>query len=255
MKNVFLFIGFLLFSTVYGQFDNINAGEVLSYRIHYGFITTGNATLATTKTSYNGQPAFYVKGTGKTSGTAKAFFKVEDSYESYINARKEPLFYVRNVAEGSYRQHLQTTFNPNNNSLVLVDKIHTDRPAKTVKVPDNVQDMMSCFYYLRSLPSENLRVGSVVRMNVWIDDEIFPFQLKVVAAEKLSTKFGKIDCLKIVPSVMSGRVFKEKEGVTMWVSNDQNRVPILIKAELAVGSLKASIDGFTNVKYPLNFKK
>ena len=94
-----------------------------------------------------------------------------------------------------------------------------------------------------------------MRMNVWIDDEIFPFQLKVVAAEKLSTKFGKIDCLKIVPSVMSGRVFREKEGVTMWVSNDQNRVPILIKAELAVGSLKASIDGFTNVKYPLNFKK
>lgn len=255
MKNIFLFIGFLFFSTVYGQFDNINAGEVLSYRIHYGFLTAGNATLATTKTSYKGQSAFYVKGTGKTSGTAKAFFKVEDSYESYINERKEPLFYVRNVAEGSYRQHLQTTFFPNNNSLVLVDKIHTDRPAKTVKVPDNVQDMMSCFYYLRSLPSENLRVGSVVRMNVWIDDEIFPFQLKVVAAEKLSTKFGKIDCLKIVPSVMSGRVFKEKEGVTMWVSNDQNRVPILIKAELAVGSLKASIDGFTNVKYPLNFKK
>ena len=239
----------------FAQLDNIKNGEKLSYRIHYGFLTAGNATLATTKTSYNGQSAFYVKGTGKTSGTAKAFFKVEDSYESYINARKEPLFYVRNVAEGSYRQHLQTTFYPNNNSLVLVDKIHTDRPAKTVKVPDNVQDMMSCFYYLRSLPSENLRVGSVVRMNVWIDDEIFPFQLKVVAAEKLSTKFGKIDCLKIVPSVMSGRVFKEKAGVTMWESNDQNREPILIKAELAVGSLKASIDGFTNVKYPLNFIK
>jgi hypothetical protein len=115
--------------------------------------------------------------------------------------------------------------------------------------------MLSCFYYLRSLPSENLRVGSVVRMNVWIDDELFPFQLKVVGTERLSTKFGKIDCLKIVPSVISGRVFKQKEGVTMWVSNDQNRVPVLIKAELAVGSLKASIDGFSNVKYPLNFSK
>lgn len=255
MKNIFILIGFLIFSSASAQFDNINPGEVLSYRIHYGFLTAGNATLATTKTSYKGQPAFYVKGTGKTSGAAKAFFKVEDVYESYINENKEPLFYIRNVSEGSYRQHLQSTFNPANNTLVLVDKKNTDRPAKTVKVPNDVQDMMSCFYYLRSLPSESLRVGSVVRMNVWVDDELFPFHLKVVAAENLSTKFGKINCLKIIPSVMSGRVFKAKEGVTMWVSNDQNRVPILIKGELAVGSLKASIDGYTNVKYPLNFSK
>ncbi|MBN9338416.1 MAG: DUF3108 domain-containing protein, partial [Chryseobacterium sp.] len=154
-----------------------------------------------------------------------------------------------------YTQHLQSTFNPANNTLVLVDKKHTDRPAKTVKVPNDVQDMLSCFYYLRSLPSESLKVGSVVRMNVWIDDELFPFQLKVVGTENLSTKFGKINCLKIIPSVISGRVFKQKEGVTMWVTNDQNRVPVLIKAELAVGSLKASIDSYSNVKYPLNFAK
>lgn len=255
MKNIFFLIGFLFFTSASAQFDNINAGEVLSYRIHYGFITAGNATLATTRTSYKGQPAFYVKGTGKTSGAAKAFFKVEDVYESYINENKEPLFYVRNVSEGSYTQHLQSTFNPANNTLVLVDKKHTDRPAKTVKVPNDVQDMLSCFYYLRSLPSESLKVGSVVRMNVWIDDELFPFQLKVVGTENLSTKFGKINCLKIIPSVISGRVFKQKEGVTMWVTNDQNRVPVLIKAELAVGSLKASIDSYSNVKYPLNFSK
>ncbi|GGG60144.1 DUF3108 domain-containing protein [Epilithonimonas arachidiradicis] len=255
MKNLFFLVGLLWFTSVSAQFDNINAGEVLGYRIHYGFITAGNATLATTKTSYKGQPAFYVRGTGKTSGAAKAFFKVEDVYESYINENKEPLFYVRNVSEGSYTQHLQSTFNPANNTLVLVDKKHSDRPAKTVKVPNDVQDMMSCFYYLRSLPADNLKVGSVVRMNVWVDDELFPFQLKVVGTENLSTKFGKINCLKIIPSVISGRVFKQKEGVTMWVSNDQNRVPILIKAELAVGSLKASIDSYSNVKYPLGFKK
>lgn len=253
MKNIFLFVGIFIFSALSAQFDNINAGETISFRIHYGFITAGNATLSTTKTSYNGQPAFYVRGVGKTSGAAKAFFKVEDVYESYISAKQEPLFYVRNVSEGSYTQHLQSTFNTNNNTLVLVDKKHTDRPAKTVKVPNDVQDILSCFYYLRSL--DNLKVGTVLKMSVWIDDELFPFQLKVVGAENISTKFGKINCLKIIPSVISGRVFKDKEGVTMWVTNDQNRLPVLIKAELAVGSLKASIDNFTNVKYPIKFEK
>lgn len=253
MKNIFLFLGIFIFSSLSAQYDNINAGESISFRVHYGFLTAGNATLTTTKTSYKGQPAFYVKGVGKTSGAAKAFFKVEDVYESYINEKNQPLFYVRNVSEGSYTQHLQSTFNPANNTLVLVDKKHTDRPAKTVKVPDDVQDILSCFYYLRSM--DNLKVGSVVKMNVWIDDELFPFQLKVVGTEKINTKFGKIDCLKIIPSVISGRVFKAKEGVTMWVTNDQNKVPVLIKAELAVGSLKASIDSYANVKYPLKFEK
>lgn len=253
MKNLFLFIGVFVFSVLSAQFDNINAGETISFRIHYGFITAGNATLSTTKTSYKGQPAFYVRGVGKTSGAAKAFFKVEDVYESYISEKKEPLFYVRNVSEGSYTQHLQSTFNTNNNTLVLVDKKHTDRPAKTVKVPNDVQDILSCFYYLRSV--DNLKVGSVLKMSVWIDDELFPFQLKVVGTEKISTKFGKVNCLKIIPSVVSGRVFKDKEGVTMWVTNDQNKVPVLIKAELAVGSLKASIDSYANVKYPIKFEK
>ncbi len=253
MKNIFLFVGIFIFSALSAQFDNINAGETISFRIHYGFITAGNATLSTTKTSFKGQPAFYVKGVGKTSGAAKAFFKVEDVYESYISENKEPLFYVRNVSEGSYTQHLQSTFNTNTNTLVLVDKKHTDRPAKTVKVPNDVQDILSCFYYLRSV--DNLKVGSVLKMSVWIDDELFPFQLKVVGTENVSTKFGKINCLKIIPSVISGRVFKDKEGVTMWVTNDQNRLPVLIKAELAVGSLKASIDNFTNVKYPMKFEK
>lgn len=253
MKNLFLFIGIFIFSALSAQFDNINAGETISFRIHYGFLTAGNATLSTTKTSYKGQPAFYVKGVGRTSGAAKAFFKVEDIYESYISENKEPLFYVRNVSEGSYTQHLQSTFNTSNNTLVLVDKKHTDRPAKTIKVPNDVQDILSCFYYLRSV--DNLKVGTVLKMSVWIDDELFPFQLKVAGTEKITTKFGKINCLKIIPSVISGRVFKDKEGVTMWVTNDQNRVPVLIKAELAVGSLKASIDNFTNVKYPMKFEK
>lgn len=253
MKNIFLFVGLFIFSALSAQFDNINPGEVVSFRIHYGFITAGNATLSTTKTSYKGQPAFYVRGVGKTSGAAKAFFKVEDVYESYINENKEPLFYLRNVSEGSYTQNLQSTFNPNNNTLVLVDKKHTDRPAKTIKVPNDVQDILSCFYYLRSV--DNLKVGTVLKMSVWIDDELFPFQLKVAGTEKISTKFGKVNCLKIIPSVVSGRVFKDKEGVTMWVTNDQNRVPVLIKAELAVGSLKASIDSYANVKYPIKFEK
>ncbi|MBU4537860.1 MAG: DUF3108 domain-containing protein [Weeksellaceae bacterium] len=253
MKKFFSVLGILFFALGFSQkFDNIQSGEVLNYRIHYGILNAGTATLTTLKTTYRGQPHFYVKGYGRTTGAVRAFFKVEDNYESFINYNTGlPSFYVRNVQEGGYTQHFETAFNHSNQTLVLTDKEkNTSTVEKSVK---GVQDMLSAFYYLRSLDSSELKIGSAKKLNVWIDDELFPFQLKVVGTENVKTKFGTVNCLRIVPQVISGRVFKDKEGVTLWVSNDRNYVPVAIKAELAVGSLKASLDSYRNVKYPLSF--
>lgn len=256
MKKILNLIPLFLFVLSFGQITNIADGESITLRIHYGFLNAGSANLTAQKTAYKGVPHLHVRGTGQTTGAVKAFFKVDDFYESYINMQTElPSFYVRNVKEGSYRQHFETVFNHDNNTLILTDKKTPSNGSKVVKSVRGVQDMLSCFYYLRSKSPAELRVGSVINMNVWIDDEMFPFQLKVAGTENLKTKFGTINCLKIIPSVKSGRVFKEKEGVTMWVSNDANHIPILLQAELAVGSLKASIDDFKNVKYPLKFIK
>ncbi|WP_419868563.1 DUF3108 domain-containing protein [Chryseobacterium sp. CT-SW4] len=256
MKKMLTIIALLLFCLGPAQIDNIADGESLTLRIHYGILNAGTANLTTKKTTYRGVPHLYAKGVGQTTGAVKAFFKVEDLYESFINMETGlPSFYVRNVREGGYRQHFETVFNHDNNTLILTDKKNPANGSREIKSVKGVQDMLSCFYYLRSKSPGELKTGTVINMNVWIDDEMFPFQLKVVGTENLKTKFGTINCLKIIPSVKSGRVFKEKEGVTMWVSNDANHIPILLKAELAVGSLKASIDGYKNVKYPLNFTK
>lgn len=248
---------FILLTITFGnaqKLQNIQSGEVLRYRIHYGLLNAGTANLTTLKTTYKGQPHYYVKGTGKTTGAVRAFFKVEDKYESFINYNTGlPSFYVRDVKEGNYTQHYETVFNHSNQTLLLTDK--EKNITKSLNSVTGIQDMLSAFYYLRSLDESELKVGTVKKLNIWIDDEMFPFQVKVVGIERIKTKFGYISSLKIVPQVMSGRVFKDKEGVTLWVSNDKNHVPLAIKAELVVGSLKADIDSYSNVKYPLNFTK
>ena len=255
MKKLLIAFSMMIFALGFSQkLDNIQSGEYLNYRIHYGLLNAGNATLTTLKTTYKGQPHFYVKGYGKTTGAVRAFFKVEDYYESFINYNTGlPSFYVRNVQEGTYTQHFETIFNHSNHTLILTDKEKNN--SRVVNSVKGVQDMLSAFYYLRSLEPNEMKVGSVKKLNVWIDDEMFPFQIKIVGTENIKTKFGTINCLKIIPQVMSGRVFKDKEGVTLWVSNDKNLVPIAIKAELAVGSLKASLETYKNVKYTLGFKK
>lgn len=257
MKKMMLFLLSFFYSIVFSQkLDNIKSGELLEYRIHYGLLNAGTASLTTLKTNFRGVPHLYVKGVGKTTGAVKTFFKVEDVYESFINYNTAlPSFYVRNVSEGSYRQHYETVFNHDNQTLILTDKKNPKNGSKVIKSVKGVQDMISAFYYLRSFDKNQIKVGDIFNLNVWIDDELFPFRLKVTGTENVKTKYGTINCLKIVPSVISGRVFKEKEGVTLWVTNDGNHIPVSIKAELAVGSLKATLDNYKNVKYPLQFSK
>lgn len=255
--NRILILLVVLFSTLgFAQIDNIRSGEHLHYRIHYGVLNAGTATLTAKQINYKGTPHLYVKGIGRSTGAVRTFFKVDDLYESYINTQTGlPSYYVRNVKEGSYSQHLHANFNHANHTLVLTDKKNPANGSKTINTVKGIQDMLSAFYYLRNLGDSDLKTGKTVRLNVWVDDEMFPFMLRVDGTENVKTKFGTINCLKITPMVMSGRVFKAKESVTMWVTNDQNRIPVAIKAELAVGSLKASIEEYKNVMYPLNFKK
>ena len=124
MKKILYLFGILIMGfTTAQKLENIQSGEKLNYRIHYGILNAGTASLTTLKTVYQGQPHFYVKGYGKTTGAVRAFFKVEDVYESFINYNTGlPSFYVRNVKEGGYTQHFQTVFNHSDQTLLLTDK-------------------------------------------------------------------------------------------------------------------------------------
>ena len=118
---------------------------------------------------------------------------------------------------------------------------------------ENVHDMLSSFYYLRNnLDVDELDQGEMMTLNMFFDNENHEFKLKFLGREVIKTKMGNIAALKFKPYVLAGRVFKEKESLTIWVSDDENRMPLKIKADLAVGSLEADIDAFKGLKYPLN---
>ena len=93
-------------------------------------------------------------------------------------------------------------------------------------------------------------INESVDINMFFDNENYLFKLKFLGEEILDTKFGKISSLKFRPYVQSGRVFREQESVTMWVSNDKNKVPLKIQANLAVGSIECDLENFKNLKYP-----
>jgi hypothetical protein len=89
---------------------------------------------------------------------------------------------------------------------------------------------------------------------MFFDNENYLFKLKFLGKEILETKFGDVECLKFRPYVQSGRVFKEQESVNLWISNDKNKLPVRLQADLAVGSIKCDLENFKNLNNPFNIQ-
>lgn len=224
-------------------------GEWLRFRIHYGILNASYATLHLTATELDSVPVYHVVGKGQTTGFASIFFKVDDTYESYFGKSNGlPYKFVRNIDEGGYTKDVIIDFDHHEDKAILHDRKNDKKLNFTVQ--EDVQDLLSAFYFLRNnFRSEDLVENESIELDMLFDDDgVFKFKLQYLGKEVLRTKFGKVECLRFRPYVQSGRVFKEKESLTLWVSNDQNKIPIRIKADLAVGSIKADLDGYNGLK-------
>lgn len=244
MKYLSALIIFFLSMSCFCQQKAYEDGEWLKFRIHYGLITAGQATLEVKSERLNNQEVFHIIGFGETTGLTNWFFKVEDHYQSYILKDEDlPVRFVRNINEGGYKKDIQIDFNQSSKMATIVDFI--DNKREIVPFPNRAQDMVSSFYYLRNnLDTHSLNDNDEFDLDMFFDSENYKFKLKYLRKEVLDTKFGKVPCLVFRPYVESGRVFNEKESLTIWVSDDDNKIPLLIKADLTVGSLKASLIEF-----------
>ena len=255
MKKLILF--FILIVTVSfdsPQEDAYGVGEFFKFRIHYGIVNAGYATLEVKDAAINNKKTYHVVGKGYTTGMSRFFFKVDDLYESYIDKEtKNPYRFVRKIDEGGYTKNQEGFFNQSVNRVVVKDYKH--KTEKTLYIPKNTQDILSTFYYLRNHPNiDKLKIGESVAIDMFFDDETTKFKLKFIGREDITTKFGVVPSMIFRPLVQSGRVFKEQESLTVWISDDDNKVPLRIKASLAVGSIKADIDAYKGLKKPFKTK-
>jgi hypothetical protein len=252
MKTQILFIFTLFFlTTTFSQKKEIafKSGESLRYKMSYsGFLRAGTAVLEIKEEDFNGKKVFHTKGTGWTSGMIKWFFAVDDVYESYFDKDSvKPYLFKRKINEGGYKKHRITSFNHKAKIAYVQDFIH--QKDTTISILD-IQDMMSSFYYLRNQNVKNLQKGDEIAIDIFMDSQVYPFKLKFLGREVLRTKFGKVNSLIFRPLVQSGRVFKAEESVTIWITDDANKIPIKMMASLSVGSLRAELESYKGLAHP-----
>ena len=235
--------------------SSFQSGEWLKFKLNYsGWVKAGNATLEVKEATLKNRAVCHVVGKGWTTGAIKWFFKVNDLYESYFDKPTgRPYKFIRNINEGGHVKNRVIEFDYEKNLAFVNDLRH--KTKKTVSITSDIQDMVSAYYYLRDhYDTDTIKVGHTVKLNMFFDNEIFGFKLKFLGRETISTKFGNINCLKFRPYVMAGRVFHEEESVTLWVSADNNKIPIKIKADLRVGSLRSDLVAFKGLKYPFEIQ-
>lgn len=226
------------------------AGEKLTYRMHYGIVDAGEAILEVKKTDkkVNGRSLLHVVGTGRTLGAFNWVFKVKDRYESYIDSDGVfPWMFIRRVDEGGFKINQDYIFKQDDKKVKTQDK-------KEYDVPAGIQDMLSSFYYSRTLDYSNAKINQEFAMDMFIDDEVFPFKIKYMGTETIKTRKGKFDCVKLRPLMMKGRVWEDEESMTIWVTNDNNKVPVLLETKISVGAVKATLTNWEGLVNPIKTK-
>lgn len=226
------------------------SGEFLKYNIHYGPVDAGMATFEVKDTllKVKNRPQFYCKVVGESYGGWDYFFKVRDYYISYIDTSSLlPSVFSRNVQEGDYKTWESYWFNREKSKAVGK---YQDTAIK-VPIPKDVHDLVSMIYYMRSINFENMPIGTVMPLNVFFDKEWFACGIEYVGVETISTSIGEFKCLKMIPKLVEGRVFKGQDDMTVYVSADKNQVPIRIESKIFVGSIKVDLIEYQNLKFPL----
>jgi hypothetical protein len=257
MKKILVILTFVLTSRNYSgaQVSPYQAGEKISYDIHYGIITGGIATLELNKTTLDGQEVLHSYLLAKTTGLADVLYRVKDIYESYINPSTElPVKAIRDISEGRYKRYNVVTYDHDTRKDSAI--LNSDLTGIHI-TQKGIHDILSCFYYFRKhyLASEYpFRKGEMITIMTWFTDELYPIKLVYVGTEEVRTRAGRINCYKFNPVTEVGRLFKTEEDVSFWFSADKNYLPVKIRFDIFVGAFTVDMTEYEGLAYPLNFK-
>ena len=261
IRYMLLFVGVallhLLASTQpYRSVENtaFTRGEKLTFRVYYqsmltGKVTAGEANLEVKKKSAtkNGRESYHIVGTGHSKGAFNLFFKVNDRFETFVDEEAIiPWYFIRRTREGGYKKDDEVTFNQSKGIAVSRNAVK--------KIPPNSQDILSVFYYARTLDITGVMPNESFPLSFFLDDSLYVSKIVFLGREQIKTEVGTFNCLKFKPMVIKGEVFSEPYPMELWITDDKNRVPVMVSSAVIVGSVKMELISYEGLRNPITSK-
>lgn len=222
------------------------AGEELKYRFRYGFITAAEATLRVkdSDVKFDNRAVFQLTAEGRTAGSFHVFYKVRNRYDSYVDKTQlVPYLYTEDIREANYRRNDKARFYQREKKIVT--------NKGDFKGDGQTFDIVSAYYFARSLDLSKARPGDKFTMDYFLDDGVADLTVQYIGKEKIKTPLGTFNCLKFSPSIQSGRIFRKDSKLYLWITDDNNRIPVKAHAEILVGSVTMELTDASGLKFPL----
>ncbi len=222
--------------------------EKISYNVYYSvigiYVKAGTATFTTSNEKMRDEDVFHVVGEGSTNPRYDWIYKVRDRYESYFSTTDlKPVKFVRNINEGTYKKYEEVTFNHQTNTAITKNGVY--------QVPENVQDVVSSMYYMRTINYDQYKAGDKIPFTMFLKDKVYSMYIHYMGKETVKTRHGKFNAIKLKPLLLKGSVFEGGEKMTIWVTDDANHIPVRVESPIVVGSVKMDLMHYDNLKNPL----
>ena len=236
--------------------ENTSMGgtERLVYKAYYNWefvwVPAGEAEFIVREN----KDTYEVTVTGKTYKGYDAFFRVRDYFHSVIDKKTMyPRTFVRKVEEGNYRRYDSLAFDQN--KLMAISYNGPDKStAKRKVIPINncTHDLLSVLYFMRNINVNKHKPGDMIPTKILFDETIYPIKVRYAGKyDGFDIKdLGTFNTLKVIPDLVTGNVFKDGNRMNVWVTNDENKLPLLIESPLSVGSAKAVLKSYSGLKHP-----
>lgn len=232
-------------------------GEFLQMKASIGFIKAAEVSFNVSEIIYtvNQKPTWKIDINAKTSGMFDLFSPVRDNWGTYYDTTSFiPQRFYRYIREGRFRKNEILYFDHDKDSVVVA-KLHKEtkklEKREEYAIPHRVQDMVTGYYYLRSIDFNKLNIGDIITISTFFDEKEQPFRVKFTGREVIKTKFGKVKSVVLVPIIEKDSLFEEDNTLKVWLSDDLNKIPLKFQAKIYVGYLKVELKKAENLKHPM----
>lgn len=221
-------------------------GERLEYDVGYKFITAGTAVFSIGKEAVQraGRPCYDIRFEVNSLKSLDFLYRVRDRYRTLVDVDGVfPWAFQQSIREGGFSKDFSATFD------------HTSKTAKTTEgtfsIPQFVHDIVSAFYFVRSVDLRLYKSGQILYLQNFFDRATHDLAVKVHGRQQVEVDAGVFNCIVVEPVIKSGSLFKYEGKLLLWLSDDDRRIPVKVSTKVAIGSIDAKLTGYSGLRGPL----
>lgn len=251
-------LSFTASSQCFKQNTTFRVGEKVTYHAYYNWgmiwLNAGHVEFTVKDTTYHDQEVIHLHSFGRTYRNYDRLYKVRDRFQAYLDKESlKPLWYERKTSEGGYKVHNMYRY-MQDKGVVYTQANNSKEPfeADTLDINPCTFDVLTSIYSARNIDYDKYAINEKIPITMIVDNEIYDLYIRYLGRETIKLKTGRVfRTVKFAPLLVEGTIFKGGEQMTVWVSDDKNRIPVMIEAKILIGSVKAVLKNTSGLRHPI----